>query len=248
MPPSSPSPTPPVYSQEGVCPICETATVFTAATTHYRNHLRCPHCPGGSIPRERALMLVLKNTYPNWKSLRIHESSPAMRGASAYIKAHCSGYIASQYYPDIALGEEKDGYINQNLEQQTFADSSFDIAISLDVMEHLNRPDVACQEIARTLRPGGAYIFTAPTYKGRDLSVRRAIFHTDGAIEHLAPPEYHGNPINPQGSLVTFHYGYDFPSLIEQWSGLAVTAYRFHKPRQGIIGEMTEVYLCEKPS
>ena len=59
------------------------------------------------------------------------------------------------------------GFRNEDLEALTFPDASFDLTVTLDVMEHVNQPDVVLREVARTLRPGGAYLFTVPTYKGK---------------------------------------------------------------------------------
>jgi 2-polyprenyl-3-methyl-5-hydroxy-6-metoxy-1,4-benzoquinol methylase len=92
--------------------------------------------------------------------------------------------VASQFFADIELGAKHRGYRCENLEHQTFEDETFDLVITLDVMEHVNRPDLAFREIARTLELGGAYLFTVPTYKERTESVRRAMFHGD-TIEHL---------------------------------------------------------------
>jgi SAM-dependent methyltransferase len=43
------------------------------------------------------------------------------------------------------------------------ADGSIDLAYSRAVMEHLDRPEAAYAEIARVLKPGGAYVFTTPS-------------------------------------------------------------------------------------
>ena len=51
-----------------------------------------------------------------------------------------------------------------------------------------------------------------------------------------------------QGSLVTFHYGYDFAELISAWSGFDVEVSRFHDHRHGVIGDFTEVYLARRPT
>jgi len=102
------------------------------------------------------------------------------------------------------------------------------------------------KEVWRTLKPGGAYLFAVPTYKQNLVTERAARFLPDGGIEHYREPEYHGNPINPQGSLVTFRYGYDFPELIRSWTPLDTRVYRFHDHRHGLIGEFTEIYLCTK--
>lgn len=233
-----------VYQRGGYCPICESAAEFTAMYDWYRDHLLCSGC--GSIPRERALALVLTRHFPNWRDLSIHESSPSPRGISPKLMALCADYHASQYFPQEKPGEMVHGFRNEDLSVQTFPDNCFDLVITLDVMEHVNSPDVVVREVARTLKPGGSFLFTVPTYKNRVDSERRALYHSDGTIEHLAEPEYHGNPVSDQGSLVTFHYGYDLPELIYRWSGMDVEVFRFHSHNFGIIGDFTEVYLATK--
>lgn len=43
-----------------------------------------------------------------------------------------------------------------------FADSSFDTVLSTSVFEHLHSPDIAWDEVARVLRPGGIFILEVP--------------------------------------------------------------------------------------
>jgi len=234
-----------VYRQSGFCPICRAEVEFTAKTGWYRESLVCSRCQ--SVPRERALALMLARRFPKWRRLAIHESSPADRGISPKLKRGCRTYTATQFFPDEPPGTIVRGFRNENLEAQSFPDQSFDLVVTLDVMEHINHPDTATKEIARTLKPGGAYLFTVPTYKAVLKSERQALYHADGRIEHFAKPEYHGNPISDAGSLVTFRYGYDLPELIKHWADLDVEVTRFHDHRHGIIGEHTEVYLARKP-
>jgi SAM-dependent methyltransferase len=239
-PPASAPPL--VYEREGTCPICAGAVRFTATGHWYRDQLFCSGC--GSIPRERALALVLERRFPGWRGLAIHESSPAARGISAKLAREAPGYVATQFFPGEPSGATVQGFRNETLEALTFADGTFDLTVTLDVMEHVNQPDVVLREVRRTLRPGGAYLFTVPTYKGKVASERRAHYKPDGSVEHMAEPEYHGNPVSDAGSLVTFHYGYDFAELIHAWSGLDVEVVRFHNPTHGIIGDFTEVYVA----
>jgi SAM-dependent methyltransferase len=189
---------------------------------------------------------VLNEQFPGWRRLRIHESSPEPRGLSTQLAARCPRYTPTQYYPAAAPGEVVNGFRNENLAAQTFPDASFDLVISMDVMEHVNEPDRCLQEIWRTLKPRGAYLFTAPTYKENVKSERAARFFADGRVEHYREPEYHGNPIDLAGALVTFRYGYDLPELIHAWAPFDVRVYRFHDHTHGVIGEFTEVYLCER--
>lgn len=119
--------TPIVASWEGHCPICDQHTRFEARNSWFRDHLRCTTCPGGSIPRERALMLVIRQLVPNWPNSTIHESSPCNWGASAVLARDCPGYISTQLFKDVQRGQSKFGVRCEDLEQQTFADESFDL-------------------------------------------------------------------------------------------------------------------------
>lgn len=59
-----------------------------------------------------------------------------------------------------ALG---DGITNQNLEEMTFLDETFDVFITQDVLEHVNSPEWVLLEITRTLKRG-AYIYLRYQY------------------------------------------------------------------------------------
>jgi SAM-dependent methyltransferase len=231
---------------QGFCPICNHTVTFRAEAAWLRDNLFCLSCERGSIPRERALMLTIESLAPQWRTLRIHESSPSERGVSLRLRRECPAYIATQFFPNITLGAQHAGVRCEDLEHQTFADESFDLVITQDVMEHVFEPALVYREIWRTLRPRGLYLHTTPIYKQRVSSMRRAAKLADGSIRYLARREYHGNPIDDQGSLVTWHYGYDLPDLIVNWAPFDVEVRRFHDRRHGVLGEFTEVIACRK--
>lgn len=237
----------PVASWRGHCPICETDTVFEARETWFRDHLICRNCPGGSIPRERALMKVVRELVPDWRERTIHESSPGGRGASVVLARDCPGYLASQYFPGAEPGSFRGAVRSENLERQTFADATFDLVITQDVMEHVFDPAAAYREIHRTLKPGGMHIHTTPIYKDLVRSERRAALNDDGSVQHISEPEYHGNPIDDSGSLVTFHYGYDIADLIAEWTGADVEIRRYNDRTSGIVAEFSEVIVSTRP-
>ena len=56
-------------------------------------------------------------------------------------------------------------------------------------------------EIACTLKPGGAHVFTIPWYSSKPTLVR-ASRDEAGGIRYLIDPDYHGNPVDAEGSLV----------------------------------------------
>ncbi len=191
-------------------------------------------------------MIVLEERFPNWRELEIHELSPTVRGASVRLMSECSRYQASQFFPDLTPGAIREGVRCENLEALTFADSSIDLHVSQDVFEHLFNPAAAWREIARTLRSGGAHICTVPLVnKGRP-SQRRSRLLPDGTVEHLLPPQYHGNPISAEGSLVTVDWGYDIVQHISAASGLTTELVVIDRLDYGIRAEFIEVLVSHK--
>ena len=231
----------------GYCPICQSDTVFEASHSWHRDHLVCQTCPNGSVPRERALALVLNEICPDWRVMSIHESSPGGRGISVKLADECPEYVGTQFFPDVERGTIKDGWRCEDLETQTFADGIFDIVVSLDVMEHVYHPDKVFSEVHRTLKPGGFYICTFPIRNYQIIGwERRFILNDDGTRTDLRELEIHGNPISNEGSIVTIDYGYDIHKSIVEWAPFDVRITRFASPRHGIIGEYTEVIVCQK--
>ena len=74
----------------------------------------------------------------------------------------------------------------------------------------------------------------------------RARLRPDGQVEHLAAPEYHGNPVDPGGALVTFHWGYDIVHHVYRASGLPSTIVLIDDLSRGIRAELNEVIVSAK--
>lgn len=164
------------------------------------------------------------------------------------IRSECSDYVGTQYYPDVTPGEMVGDWRCENIEKTTFADERFDIVMSLDVTEHVFNPGDMFRDIYRTLKPGGIHISTFPIRNYQvEPTKQLARLGKDGEVEFLkTPPEYHGNPISGDGALVTWDYGYDIHKVIAWWVPFQVEISRFADRHQGILGEYTEVILCEK--
>jgi SAM-dependent methyltransferase len=192
-------------------------------------------------------MVTLERFYPGWRNLVIHESSPIARGASRLLAQECPDYIPSQYYPDYAPGEIVENVRCENLESLSFADESVDLHITQDVMEHLLHPALAIKEIARTLKPGGAHIFTTPLVNKSNPSQPCIRIDDDGKIIHLTTPEYHGNPVSGEGSLVTVYWGYDICHYIHRACGLFTHLVHIEDLSKGIKAELNEVLVTVKP-
>lgn len=233
-----------LFIQKGICPCCCKETTFFARDTCLREYFYCLKC--GCIPRERAITVTLMKLVPNYADLSIHESSPMKRGLSVLLKENCKKYTETQFYPNIPLGQFHEGFRNENLEQQTFDDASFDLVITQDVFEHIYNPEKAFAEIARTLKPGGMHIFTIPFENNHKPSQKWAYQGTDGKPIFLNEPEWHGNPIDESGSPVTMHWGYDIVDFIKQASGMETQIIKMSDLSQGIFGDSVEVCVSIK--
>lgn len=235
-----------MFSNNGFCYSCNRVVKFTAHGDWWRDQYTCDNC--GSIPRERATMYCIQNFYPTWPEAVIHESSPANRSTSLRLKSECSRYIPTQYFPDITLGTTHAGFRCEDLEVLTFKDNSIDLHVSQDVFEHILDPARAFKEIARTLKPGGAHIFTTPLVNKSAATEWCARRDAGGSIEQLInPPEYHGNPVSSKGSLVTVHWGYDITSYIFAACGLFTEVIYIDALDLGIRAEYIEVLITRKP-
>ena len=236
------------FSHEGTCDICEARVTFTADHSWFRDHLICSGCR--SIPRERALMRVIKQYFPNFAEMRIHESSPVGRGVSARLANECASYSSSFLLKDVAPGaiDQRTGFRCEDLERLTFGDGCFDLFVTQDVMEHLFDPDAAFREIARVLRPGGAHVFTVPLVNGVRESERRATRTVSGEIEHRMKPVYHGDPVDPDGALMTMNWGYDIAASITSETGMPTVIVQIDDLDAGIRAELIDVVASFKPA
>jgi 2-polyprenyl-3-methyl-5-hydroxy-6-metoxy-1,4-benzoquinol methylase len=200
-------------TQKGFCPACNSSTMFRSVNDWYRDNCRCLLC--NSIPRERAIINVFNQLFPNWRERSLHESSPSNRYFASAVKE----YSFSHFYHDRELGEFVNGHRNENLEELTFTDNEFDFFVCLDVLEHVFRPDKAIREMLRVTKPLGAVVFAVPIHRSIEKTIQRAKMVSNDKIEYILPAEYHGNPVGDGRSLVTWDYGQDFSEIVQSWIG-----------------------------
>ncbi|PIO47256.1 MAG: methyltransferase type 11 [[Chlorobium] sp. 445] len=202
----------------GKCSVCGRRTLFLVGNmlnvSHVRESLICIFCRSASRKRHVAVELLRHFALP-LTSLAEHKH--ALQRFKIYSAVsddpiyHALGkdhpnYITSEFFPDVAPGERKNGVLCQTLEALTFADASFDVVITEDVLEHVRYPDAAFREIHRVLKPGGAHIFTVPLTLDQP-TVERVRFNGE-TIEHLLPPEYHGDAL--RGKILAYrNFGID---------------------------------------
>jgi SAM-dependent methyltransferase len=87
-----------------------------------------------------------------------------------------------------------------DMQQMSFPDSSIDVIIHSDTLEHLPDSKAALKETQRVLRPGGRLFYTVPIVIGRLTRTRRGL-----------QPSYHGKPgAERDDCIVQTEYGADF--------------------------------------
>ena len=87
---------------------------------------------------------------------------------------------------------------------------------------------------------------TVPIVRKAKQSRVRAKLNKAGEIEYMLPAEYHGNPIDANGSLVTVDWGYDICEFIHQHTGLHTTMVYLDDLEHGIRAELIEVLISRK--
>src|SRR5262249_40972797 len=154
--------------------------------------------------RMRAALHIIQQEIRPRPDARIYMTEQ-VTGLYAWLKSRYPDLIGSEY---LGAQEERGavcgGVRNEDLTALTFADQSFDLVLSFDVLEHVPDVDRALRECFRSLRPGGSLVFSAPFRPGSRTNVVRARLGADGTIEHLLPPEYHENPVNRERGALCF--------------------------------------------
>lgn len=226
----------------GHCSICDRSTFFVEQGPWLRDEYFCIDC--FSIPRQRAIIRVLEDKFPNWRTMKMHESAAGGQ-SSDKLAMESSDYTTSFFMPDVEPGQMRDGIRNENLERMTFDDDSFDLFVTQDVFEHVLDPARAFAEVARVLKPGGAHVFTIPLYS-HEQSLVRSKWGENGEIVYIEEPDYHGDPEAGEGWLVATEWGKDFTKFIESASGMKTEVVRIEDRNLGLLGEFLEVFVSRR--
>ncbi|AMK10066.1 class I SAM-dependent methyltransferase [Pseudodesulfovibrio indicus] len=159
-------------------------------------------CHGGLNSRQRAVWLELsrfQGERPD-REMRIY-APEAVTDFALLLRGRYVKFIGSEYAPSPEDQAALYPIRHENLQKLSFPDGAFDAVVVNDVLEHVPDVDLCLSEVARVLRPGGALITTFPFAMGNPESLIKARLTEDG-IEYLDEPQYHGNPVDPKGSLV----------------------------------------------
>ncbi len=199
------------WTLPGVCQACGRAVAFhgdwlysDGRTINFRERLVCPSC--GLNNRQRFMAQLLRSRVTGSSTTYLYEQVTPFY---AWATANLPGTIVGSEYlgHDVPGGSEVEGVRHEDALALSFADSSLGAIVSNDVFEHVPDIDLSLAECARVLGPGGRLFFSIPFHETPGTRQRATL--RDGELVQLLPPEYHGNPVDPGGSLVFYDHGWD---------------------------------------
>jgi SAM-dependent methyltransferase len=153
----------------------------------------------GLNSRMRFSVEILKRYFANAKSVYLTEDGTLYQQL-----------VASQLQYNLITSIYKHGdALHQDLTNLTFRDNSFDLCMSFEDIEHIPDYKAAIKELHRVTKPGGHVLLSAPFYMDHDKTIVRATIDENRTVTYLLTPEYHGDPVIPQGILCFYHFGWD---------------------------------------
>jgi SAM-dependent methyltransferase len=188
----------------------------------------CPRC--GLNSRSRALFDFLRHKINDpVKNVYIAE---AVTPSYNILKFLLANTVGSEY-----LGKDKKGgkffetngkkIMHQDLTNLSFADNTFYLVITQHVLEHISDYKTALSEIYRVLVDSGKLIFSIPNHL-REKTVMRAYIDQSGNIQHILPQEIHGNPIDIDGSLCFYNFGWDILETLKEIGFQNASVFFYH--------------------
>ena len=234
------------------CPVCGRVTVAVRFNENVRDSGACVVC--GATNRQRQVawaLLKLCSVGPRSSLSKLSGREIRIFHAEAAGPIHQGlvgnpGYVCSEFVgPDRVAGEEVEGTRHEDVQDLSFGDSSFDLVVTTDILEHVPDPYRAHREIFRVLRVGGSHLFTVPFLHAEVLDQERCRVGPDGEMIHLLDPQYHHDPLRDGGALVYRLFAMEMLVRLAQ-IGFTTTMYDARSPRHGIYGNNAFVFVAQK--
>jgi hypothetical protein len=208
----------------GFCAVCQRWTKFHVdfqyapsggdrPIPNWRESLHCPGC--GLDSRMRASFHLFRKDLHPGPGVFVYMTEQ-ITCLFAQVAARYPGAVGSEFLEDgtPAGSVNASGVCHEDLTRLSFADARFDYLLTFEVLEHVPDYPAALRECARVLKPGGTMLVSIPFHGGERTTVRARV--GPGGIEHLLPPEYHGDPLKSEGCLCYYHFGWDFLDALKE--------------------------------
>lgn len=220
------------------------------ASWNWRESAECLSC--GCITRIRFAAEWIARAYTNSVAPRLYvteQLTPLYKALTALIPS----VVGSEYVPDpnerakasatlaAYLGNAQACIRHEDICTLSFADGSLDLIGSFDVLEHVPDYTRALNEFYRVLRVGGQLLLTVPFLNAASETLVRARY-VAGELQHVARPEYHGNPTVPgEGVLCYYHFGWDLLSQLRAIGFRSVALLDAWGYDSGVFGDQSAI-------
>jgi SAM-dependent methyltransferase len=198
------------------------------------NNLRESIVAHGINSRQRAVLkLLCDEALPADSVVYASESVTHFAGA---LRLLFPNFVGSEYLPTLEQRARRPELRHEDVQALTFPDQSVSAYVSCEVIEHI--PDISSmlKEAARILRPEGILVATFPFGTVSKETLVKARLTADGSIEFVGAPEYHGNPIDPNGSPVFSIPGWDILQTARRSGFVTADIIASSSRRYGILG------------
>lgn len=183
---------------------------------NWREHLTCPHC--GLNNRMRAVVHILDVHNAISKDAPVYITEQGTRLCRILQSTTYPNLVESEFLGNACpLGKVYNGIRNEDMTHLTFADNSLAGVLSFDVLEHIPDYRKALTEVYRCLATGGEFVFSVPFNIDSEKTLIRAEMCPEGNIHNLLPPEYHGDPLDPEKGILCYQtFGWDLLDMLRK--------------------------------
>jgi SAM-dependent methyltransferase len=200
----------------GYCTACRSMRVFKVfggalfgSGVNLREGLVCSGCFMSN--RQRFMLEAAEQTWASPTSgILLLETMSALVPAivGRYSSVLTSEYVASDARGGVEYERRGSRVRHEDATRLSLSSDSLDGVIHNDVLEHVPEYRRSFDEVRRVLKPGGTVLFTCPFFVSRDDHLVRAEIQPDGQVRHFEEPEFHGDPLNDEGILAYYHFGW----------------------------------------